>query len=277
MAAMKARALITLLTICLLAAPVHAAESGSEDQIGELRYNWKIDLVITSVATVGWVLSEAAMDKLAPIDCRWCQVNSFDDWGHRNIRWSDAGAAGTASSVTAYALAPISAFGLDALAAHMDGDISTFAADALVIAEAVALSSLTTQIIKFASGRQRPYAHYGGGSTSPDDNTSFYSGHTSLAFSLAVASGTVASMRGYSMAPWIWASGLAIAGTTAYLRLASDKHYLTDVITGAVIGSAFGFAIPYIFHRPRTEGPPRTTVSAMPAEGGALIAVSGVW
>jgi membrane-associated phospholipid phosphatase len=131
--------------------------------------------------------------------------------------------------------------------------------------------------MKIAVGRQRPYAHYGGGSQKSRDNISFYSGHTSLAFSLAVSSGTIATMRGYRLAPVIWGTGLAIAASAGYFRLAADYHYLTDVIAGAVIGSAFGFGIPYIFHRPKDAGPPRTTVSAMPAEGGGLITVSGVW
>ncbi len=246
-------------------------------EIRSLSHNWKIDLAVTSVATVGWVLSQSAMDRLAPLDCRWCSVNGFDDWGHRNIRWSNPSTAGNISNVTAYALAPLTAFGLDALAAYRESSMSEFAVDAMVIAEAVALSSFTTQLIKFTSGRQRPYAHYGNGSTTPDDNTSFYSGHTSLAFSLAVASGTVASMRGYSMAPWIWGSGMAIAATTAYLRVASDKHYLTDAIAGAIIGSAFGFGIPYLFHRPKEQMAKVPNISVMPAQGGAVLCASGRW
>ena len=64
-----------------------------------------------------------------------------------------------------------------------------------------------------------------------------------------MASGTVASLRGYRAAPWIWASGLTLAGVTGYLRIAGDKHYFTDVVTGAVVGSFVGFAVPYWLHR----------------------------
>jgi membrane-associated phospholipid phosphatase len=204
-------------------------------------------------------------------------VNSFDRWGHDNIKWSNTNTANTLSHVSAYALAPMAAFGLDALAASMDGSMSDFAVDALLIAEAVALSQFTTQLVKIAVGRQRPYAHFSVGSQKPRDNISFYSGHTSLAFSLAVSSGTIATMRGYRLAPAIWGAGLAIAATAGYFRLAADYHYLTDVIAGAVIGSAFGFAIPYIFHRPKDGGPPPVMISAVPTEGGGLITVNGVW
>lgn len=276
---MKFRVLIVAFLIATLARPVYAADSGDEAgrRAGDLRYNWKIDLAVATVATAGWIVSQAGMGHLAPSNCRWCQVNSFDEWGHDNITWSDTGTASRLSDVSAYALAPVAALGLGAWAAAYDDRLSDFAVDALLIAEAVALSQVTTQLVKIAVGRQRPYAHYGGGSQNPRDNISFYSGHTSLAFSLAVSSGTIATMRGYRLAPAIWGTGLAIAATASYFRLAADKHYLTDVIAGAVIGSAFGFGIPYIFHRPKDAGPPHTTVSAIPAEGGGLIAVSGVW
>ncbi|MFH1831131.1 MAG: phosphatase PAP2 family protein [Pseudomonadota bacterium] len=243
----------------------------------ELRLNWKIDLAATSIAASGWIITMAAMGQMAPAGCRWCDVNAFDKWGHDNIRWSNTGSANRAVHITGFALAPLAAFGLDAFAAHQSGNISNFLTDALIIAEASTLAAFTGQIVKIASGRQRPYAHFGGGSQSPSDNISFYSGHTTLAFALAVSSGTVASMRGYSLAPWIWGAGLGIAATTGYLSIASDRHYLTDVIAGAAIGSAFGFGIPYLFHRPRARNPKTPLVSVQPAHGGGLITIAGMW
>ena len=70
-----------------------------------------------------------------------------------------------------------------------------------------------------------------------------------MAFSIAVSAGTVASMRGYRWAPLVWATGLTLGATTGYLRMAADRHYFTDVVTGAVVGSAVGFAVPYLLHR----------------------------
>ncbi len=252
-------------------------ETDDETKPGLLRYNWKVDLVVTGIATTGYIITAAAKSKLLPTYCRWCDVNSFDNWGHDNIKWGNTNAANKAVYVTGYALAPMAAFGLDALAAGHDGALSNFLPDALIIAEAVSLSAFTTELVKIAAGRQRPYAHFGGGSTSPSDNNSFYSGHTSLAFSLAAASGTVATMRGYRLAPLVWGTGMAIAATTGYLSIAADRHYLTDVIAGAVLGSAFGVGIPYLFHRPKEEGSSRISLSAAPLDGGGVLSVSGVW
>jgi membrane-associated phospholipid phosphatase len=269
---------IAVLIATLFSGTAFAAEGSRDEQKPrELRYNLRMDLVVTGIAATGYVITTAAKDQLLPSDCRWCDANSFDKWGHDNIKWSNTGAANKAVYVTGYALAPIAAFGLDAFAAGYDGRLSDFLPDALVIAEAAALSSFTAELVKIATGRQRPYAHFGGGSTTPRDNNSFYSGHTTLAFSLAVSSGTVATMRGYRFAPLVWGTGLAIAATTGYLSLAADRHYLTDVITGAALGSAFGFGIPYLFHRPREEETPRTALSAFPVEGGGLLTVSGIW
>ena len=60
-------------------------------------------------------------------------------------------------------------------------------------------------------------------------------------------------MRNYRLAPLIWAEGLAVAATTGYLRIAADKHYFSDVLSGALIGSAVGFMVPYLFHPPSQE------------------------
>ena len=42
----------------------------------------------------------------------------------------------------------------------------------------------------------------------------------------------------------MWATGLTFAAATAYLRVAADKHYFTDVLASAAIGVAVGWAVP---------------------------------
>jgi len=248
----------------------------AKKKIAPLRYNLKLDLTATIVASTGWIVMKALQNDMAPSTCRWCGVNGLDSWGHNNLRWSNREAADMSSNITAYGLAPVVAFGLDALAAHCDDQIQDFAVDALIIAESAAVSSLFNQIIKISVGRQRPDAHYGETDLNSSSNTSFYSNHTNLAFTLAVSSGTVATMRGYKLAPLIWGAGLTVAATTGYLRIAADKHYITDVIGGAVIGSAFGFGIPYFFHRSKKAVPYGITMSPVPTNGGMVLNVSGV-
>jgi membrane-associated phospholipid phosphatase len=180
-------------------------------------------------------------DKLAPGACRWCGANGLDTSVRDALLWSDPGRAAALSNVTAYVLAPIAALGLP-----LFDDAPHLADDAIPVLEAVVAGQLVTQVVKLSVGRQRPYAHFATGAfaSSSEDNLSFSSGHTSIAFAFAVGAGTVAHARHARLEPVIWASGLAIAATTAYLRIAADKHWLTDTLGGAAIGSAAGYIVP---------------------------------
>ncbi len=262
--------LAALVAAIAIPAPVFAEDAGSATR--ELNYNLTRDLVITGATGAAFLGLTLFENKLAPANCRWCQVDSFDAWGHNNLKWSNTGSANTASSVTAYFVAPLAAFGSDAFAAHDADSLNKFPIDALIIAEATTSAALFTQAMKLITGRERPSAHYAAGtSTSPDDNTSFFSAHTSIAFALAASSGMVATMRGYRLAPLIWGTGMAVAVTTGYLRVAADKHYLTDVITGAAIGSAFGIGLPYLLHRPTKANEILSSISAVPTDGGLFV------
>jgi membrane-associated phospholipid phosphatase len=276
--AMSIRAIIAAVCFMIHAVPVHAQSESAN--VHDLKYNLKLDAAITAINAAGFIGTTLLEKQLAPESCHWCGVDAFDDWGHRNLAWSNTGAANTSSNVTLLALAPIVTYGLDALAAHHSGALRDFPVDALIITEAASIAAMFTQIVKFSSGRERPSVHYlspagKAGRSASDDNLSFYSNHTSIAFALAVSSGTVATMRGYKLAPLIWGAGLTVAATTGYLRVAADKHYLTDVIAGAVMGSAIGFCIPYFFHN-RQELGEKVAISAMPLEGGGMLSFSGV-
>jgi membrane-associated phospholipid phosphatase len=201
-----------------------------------------------------------------------------------HLRWTEhGGAAVTLSNVGAYAVAPLVSGGLLLVAAGEQGEPRRIGVDLLITAEAVALAGTLNQLVKYTVGRQRPYAHAGVPNPDtrqgPDDaNLSFYSAHTSVTFSLAAAAGTVARLRGSRWAPVIYIAGAAIGATTAYLRIAADQHYLTDVVTGAVVGTTVGIVVPYYFHRPR-DWPARTSfiVAPMTIAGGRGFGCTLIW
>ncbi|MCW5515281.1 phosphatase PAP2 family protein [Muriicola sp. Z0-33] len=66
------------------------------------------------------------------------------------------------------------------------------------------------------------------------DYRAFPSGHTSTAF----ASATVLYEEFKNTAPFLAYSGYAFALATGYLRMAQNKHWLSDVLMGAAIGTA---------------------------------------
>jgi membrane-associated phospholipid phosphatase len=57
-----------------------------------------------------------------------------------------------------------------------------------------------------------------------------------------------------------------MATSVGYLRIAADKHYFSDVMTAAVIGSIVGVGIPLLFHAPSSREPASAsaTVQALP-------------
>jgi len=229
-------------------------------ELHDLRHDFWVDGAVTATATGGWLLSEFAFKRqLAPALCRWCDrrgeidtLNGFDAWG-RQARWVDPTPAGRASDVTGMALVPLTVLGTEAFLAFRQDAASALPTDLLLILESAALASVFNQTVKFMVGRERPFVHaraLTGASQppDPDDNVSFFSGHASWAFVMTVAAGTVAELRGYEGRGWIWALGLPLSLATGYLRMAADKHYLSDVLIGALSGSLFGVLVPLVIH-----------------------------
>ena len=81
-----------------------------------------------------------------------------------------------------------------------------------------------------------------------DSKASFFSRHTSLAFSSAVFFSSVYSdyFPKSKWRPYIWGGSLMCAGLTGYFRYISGNHFPTDIITGAIVGSVIGYTIPKI-------------------------------
>jgi len=205
-------------------------------------------------------------DPMTPDHCRYCEPSAFDRGARSALRWSHPSRAAFASDVLADGVLPAALVGHAGLMAWNDGGALQAGEDLLSVAEAVVLSIDLNQTVKSTAGRIRPWAWAEGRARGTDSNRSFYSGHTAFAFSLASAAGTVSTMRGYRTAPWVWAVGMSLAAGVGYLRVAGDAHWATDVLAGAAVGGAVGFAVPWMLHRPRGGRPP--AVQLLPAPGG---------
>jgi membrane-associated phospholipid phosphatase len=264
---LAARAAALALAASVAIAAPGAADAGSHHA---LRYDLALDVPLTAGAGALWFGTELAKSHLAPSTCRWCDPPALDREVRDALVWSTPARARKASDVLAFAVVPAATLAPFAFVADSHEDALL---DALFVVEAVALAQGLNQAVKFSVGRQRPFVRFGNypeadRPADPDDNLSFYSGHSSLAFSLAAAAGTVSTLRGYRSAPWVWGAGMALASGVAYFRIAADKHYLTDVVTGAVIGTAVGVAAPRLLHPREREGeagaPVRVTFVPLP-------------
>jgi membrane-associated phospholipid phosphatase len=258
----------------LLALSVVSPAVSQEPPLTPLTYDWTVDGIVTGAAAASVITLQLLKPSLAPLACKWCDPGSIDGDLAKSVAWSNPTTASTISDVMQFAI-PIGAIGYGLLQGYRLGDPSAGWSAALLITQATSIALLANQIVKYAVGRRRPYVWMGQGGLygdPQDENLSFFSGHTTLAFAVAVSAGTIFLMQGMPGAGWVLGGGLALAVFTGYLRMASEQHFLSDVLVGAAVGSLVGWAVPYIFHRPRKPGEPVQAGALIPAPGGIAIA-----
>ena len=119
----------------------------------------------------------------------------------------------------------------------------------VVYVETLAVGLVVNAASKYIVQRPRPYTY----SLDPkavahrqqqgkDAHVSFYSGHATAAFAAAVAGSTLYAYgnpnEGARAA--LWGVEMALASATAVERVRAGKHFPSDVIVGACVGSAIG-------------------------------------
>lgn len=185
--------------------------------------------------------------------CTWCGIDAqgqtrvprIDAAAHAHWQWIRHGRAADLSNATAGAAYALPLIGLSAVHGGTGGE---WGRDMLAALSSVAATQLTSDLTKRVTRRSRPYVAIDRDPIArPDDVHSFFSGHTATAFAAVVSTATIASRRDSRHAAWIWAGGVSIAGSTGYLRIAANRHFLTDVLTGAAVGAAFGVLLPRVF------------------------------
>ena len=124
----------------------------------------------------------------------------------------------------------------------------------VMYAETLLIANGIKEITKLCVNRARPYMYYDS-ETFPESDiedgdwaNSFPSGHCAMAFAGATFT-SYTFCKYFPDSPWrfpVVASSFAMAAGTAALRIASGNHFMTDVLTGAAIGSAVGFLVPWL-------------------------------
>ena len=226
------------------AVPLHAGGSGAFPL--DLRRDLAIVLPGAGVFACGQLIARNA-DRAAPafgwIDDGW--TFPYNDSLDR---------AGDIASVAAVAALPLL---LDAFTAEDIGVI------AVLYAESAVWTLGVKNILKEALGRPRPYLFHADTPASllsdsdPDGERyeSFPSGHTAFAFMTASFITYVYSRGTTSKTSKILvgAGTFALASGTALLRVVGGMHYPSDVVAGALIGTAAGILVPAL-HTRKTEG-----------------------
>ena len=115
----------------------------------------------------------------------------------------------------------------------------------------ISLNGIITNLVKMTVQRQRPDSFYKTRADADDSFRSFYSGHTSTTFALGTSNAILLSEAYPEKRKIIWLTNLSLATATGYLRIAGDKHYLSDVLSGGIAGY---FLAKYAHKETNTKG-----------------------
>jgi membrane-associated phospholipid phosphatase len=217
-------------------------------------------------ATIGiYVFAAGSIDTRCP--CDRDEVNPFDRFavGYH----SDTAAVISDFTVGAALLVPVA---LDWLALR---DLGIYAEDLTVYAQAIGITATLMTTAKQLTGRPFPRTYAGDPTlvNSANGYRSFFSGHTSLTFTaLGVASFTIGERYHVRLIPWLITAAVGIS--VAVERVAAGWHFPTDVIAGALVGTAVGVVVPAIHLRRLDIWP---TLSMLPDGRGPNLSLSGHW
>ena len=215
------------------------------------KLSWEKDGIILGsgaiVASGGYFLEQ----KINPLSLQEIStlsrndVNAFDrsatyNWSKNLTTLSDV-------SVAVAMLSPLTLL----LDKNVQKDFQTISA---MYFETLLFATFIPSIAKGTSVRVRPFVYNADAPQNikleAEAKKSFFSGHTTVAFASAVFLSSV--YEGYfpnsKYSKYVWGGSLLTASVVGYLRYASGNHYPTDILTGAVVGSAIGYLIPY-FHK----------------------------
>lgn len=99
--------------------------------------------------------------------------------------------------------------------------------------ESQIITQIATSALKFAVRRRRPDG---------SERTSFPSGHASASFALA---STIDSLYGHKIGIPLH----AFAGFVGFTRLSENKHFASDVLFGAALGTSIGMATAKVYKK----------------------------
>ena len=151
------------------------------------------------------------------------------------------------------------------------GFLARYGTDLVLIAQAISINALLTQILKTAVRRPRPYTFLDPSEVPAQDRQalidaqtgtqadwSFPSGHTSTAFTATTAGATLLTLELLGRSPWAiacaWVGGTGLAATTGIMRVMAGRHFPSDVVTSALLGIGVGIAVPLAHWKPTPAG-----------------------
>lgn len=221
---------------------------------------------------------------IPPVPDRWRSTSQLDEWGRRTLSPTAYDDSRWAQDVSDVLLSFNIAFPfvVDSLIVAYWYRKSPVVAQqiALISAEAFAVTSMLQGTTAGFASRERPYGRDCGATIPSELNhceedrryRSFFSGHASVSFTMAA---TTCShhlrhdLFGSPLADGLTCGvALSSAATVAMMRVVGKQHYLSDVMTGALVGALSGFGLPWLLHYGMVDDVGQVSVQLDPAGAG---------
>jgi membrane-associated phospholipid phosphatase len=230
------RGLLAVLVFALSPRPIVGQEPAP------FRATW-FDAVSVGAAGALYVVPAAVGLPNGAPSCAPCDPASLpgvDRWALRPVSATVGAASNLALVGVAGSAAFLSVYGLAGAQAR---------GNAAVLANSMAWTAATTEWLKVIVRRKRPVLYTSdatGAAADKGNQESLPSGHASVAFAAATTYWMLARREhlphGTRNTILLYAGAVGVAA----LRVAAGKHFPTDVLAGAALGSAVGWVVPTI-------------------------------
>ncbi len=221
-------------------------------------FHWPRETALLGTGIVAQRIGHHRLYGMAPArpeELRRGDLSPLDRWNAGT--WNPG--ADIASDVLAFAVGPAMVYADLWHRARGESSWRPVLEDVLVLAQAASWNSALSLNLRATRVHPRPYVY---GTAAPESERrqgqaagSFYSGHASGAFLGAVYVSTVYPLRHpeFEHKGWLWAGSLTAATGVAALRVAAGKHFPSDVIAGAAMGSLIGLGFVQLHLKDGTE------------------------
>ena len=239
-------------TLNIPARELCAATEGKSPFAIDYRYDLPIELGAVSLAITGLIMEHRVEGWDGEETFSKRNINEVDRFWYNEYRPA-VDNMGTVTAMANVIALPVGIYAAEALMNNLPP--SELATVGVMLTESYLTGYGIRNIIKSTVRRPRPYMYRGKWDTEHledgDYTLSFPSGHTTDAF-------MGATFLSYTFCKYypesrfkvpVIAASYTLAATTGFLRIASGNHFLSDVLTGAALGTAVGIVVPFVHEK----------------------------
>ena len=275
------RAVLVLAVIQPTIARAEEPERGESSRVGGAPVHW--DPAWPEFQTGEWIatglgLAAVLASRVLPLpSAHWSGGIGFDEGARDALRFHTPASRrrardGSDIGITISASWPF--FDALVVAGWYRGSPELGTQQALISAEVLAVTAGMQGLVSLSVSRERPYGRECGGElpeatrdcANRDRYYSFYSGHSANSFAAAAVNcmhhAYVPLYGGGAADNWACVGMFGVAATTALMRVATDVHYVSDVLVGATIGTTTGLLLPWALHYRHGATPSSGTLRA---------------